>query len=93
MTELSVFEKKFWDLVLQKLVRNLASVKYQWLLLLYIPTIHGMFTIKPGTNDSWVSATVGFTLLGGGFITLALGRIIANTNLVDKSDTDFNTDK
>ena len=33
---ISIFEKTFWDLWLQKLFRNIASVKYQWLMLLYV---------------------------------------------------------
>ena len=40
---ISVFNKTFWDLWLQKMFRNLASVKYQWMLLIYLPVIWGMF--------------------------------------------------
>jgi len=89
----------FWKLWVQKLLRNLASMKFQWLLLLYIPTIYGMFQGKWLAN-TWVakiSPTLGLSFLGGGFVTLALGRIYAQTKLKDDSsdpiDKTLNTDK
>jgi hypothetical protein len=78
----------FWTLWFQKILRNIASVKYQWLLLLYIPVIWGMFNIPEGssTGEPWISASVGLTFLGGGFVTLATSRIIARTRLVESND-------
>jgi hypothetical protein len=84
--ELSVFNKTFWDLFLQKMLRNLASMKFQWLLLLYGPVVWGMFNLIPGTKIPWISATEGLSFLGGGFITLALGRIYAKTKLKENGD-------
>lgn len=83
--ELSVGNSTFWDLWAQKLLRNIASMKFQWLLLLYIPTIYGMFTNQPGTSPPtpWISATLGLGFLGGGFVTLATSRIIARTRLTN----------
>ena len=82
-TELSVYDRTFWDMWAQKLLRNVASMKFQWLLLLYIPTIIGMFNLMPNTTPPtpWISATLGLGFLGGGFVTLALGRIVAQTRL------------
>ncbi len=80
---ISVFDKTFWDLWLQKIFRNIASVKYQWMLLIYIPVIWGMFNIVPGTDKPWISDIAGLSFLGGGFITLATCRIIAKTKLTE----------
>jgi len=93
--KLSIFKSNFWDLWIQKLLRNVASMKFQWLLLLYIPTIWGMFNIQPGTTPPtpWISATVGLGFLGGGFITLATSRIIARTKLTNGTNGDMDTDK
>ncbi len=83
----------FWDLWLQKILRNVASVKYQWLLFLYIPVIYGMFNIRPGTTEPWISATLGLSFLGGGFITLATTRMVARTKLTEDNGSDLETDK
>jgi hypothetical protein len=92
--KLSVFEKTFWDFFLQKCFRNIASVKYQWMLFLYIPTIWGMFNLNPKTEEPWISATLGLGFLGGGFITLATSRIIAKTKLTEDDDIkSLDTDK
>ena len=91
--EISFFRKSFWDLWFQKIFRNFASMKFQWLTLLYIPTIWGMFHIPPGGKEPWVSASVGFTFLGGGFVTLAITRIIARTKLVEDSGDEDSLDR
>lgn len=92
--KISFFKANFWDLWLQKLFRNIASVKYQWLVILYVPVIYGMFTYKPGITppEPWISAALGLSFLGGGFITLALGRIVANSRLCEKPDDTLDTD-
>lgn len=81
--EPSVSNSSFWDLWAQKMLRNVASMKFQWLLFLYIPTIIGMFKLVEGVTPPtpYISATVGLGFLGGGFITLATSRIIARTAL------------
>jgi hypothetical protein len=93
--ELSVFNRTFWNLWLMKLFRNIASVKYQWLLFLYVPTIWGMFHLNEKTNAPWISAIEGLTFLGGGFITLATSRLVAQSSLVEDSESNniINTDK
>jgi len=90
--KISVFDRSFWDLWFQKMLRNIASIKFQWLLLLYVPVIYGMFHFKPGTSEPWISATLGLGFLGGGFITLATSRIIARTSLCNHEE-EFNTDR
>jgi hypothetical protein len=92
----SVPWKLFWPLWFQKNLRNIASIKYQWLVFLYVPIIWGMFHIPEGseTDTPWISATLGLGSLFGGFITLALGRIYARTKLTEESGKNFlDTDK
>lgn len=84
--DLTVKDFSFWDLWLQKCLRNFASAKYQWLFLLYVPTIWGMFHEGLTKGQPWISATLGLGFLGGGFITLALGRFLANTQLKENPD-------
>ncbi len=93
--KLSIFKSNFWDVWIQKLLRNVASVKFQWLLFLYIPTIWGMFHMQPEITPPtpWISASLGLTFLGGGFITLATSRIIARTKLTEDTNGELDTDK
>lgn len=92
--EISAFGKTFWDLFIMKIFRNIASVKYQWLLLLYIPTIWGMFNLNDKTGEPWVPAALGLGFLGGGFVTLATSRIITRTSLTESKDgSELDTDK
>lgn len=95
LERLTVFGASFWDIWIQKCFRNIASVKYQWLMLLYIPIIWGMFHTNVITQKPWISEVVGLGFLGGGFITLALGRIIAKTRLTEETENyqTLNTDK
>jgi len=91
--QISFFNKTFWDLWFQKIFRNFASVKYQWLTFLYIPTIWGMFHFPAGGKEPWISPTIGFAFLGGGFITLAITRIIARTQLNEDGDVESLMDR
>lgn len=86
--KISFFKANFWDLWLQKIFRNFASLKFQMLLLLYVPIIYGMFDGKWVGNvwTSKIGITAGLSFLGGGYITLALGRIYARTRLIDSTD-------
>lgn len=90
----SAYDGSFWDLWIQKLFRNFASMKFQLLMIVYVPVVYGMFHMRPGTEDPWISSELGLGFLGGGYIALAAGRIIANTSLMSrKEDSDLNTDK
>lgn len=101
--KITIFGTTFWDLWFQKMLRNIASVKYQWLLFLAVPTFWAMFF-----NGQWyvpadfskpefvpmLDHTIGYTFLGGGFITLATSRIIARTKLTEPTSDDvLDTDK
>jgi hypothetical protein len=92
---ISFFNMSFWDLWLQKLFRNFASVKYQWLMLLYVPIIWGMFNVIPDVKplQRWITPTLGLSFLGGGFITLALGRIYAKTSLKEIGEDNADRDR
>lgn len=92
--KLSIFKSNFWDLWTQKLLRNLASMKFQWLVILYIPVIWGMFNMNTAIEPAapWISAEIGLGFLGGGFITLATSRIIARTKLAENTG-ELDTDK
>lgn len=98
---LTIFGKSFWDLWFQKIFRNVASVKYQWLAALAIPTFWAMFSGEwyYPTNAApqfipMLSHTIGYSFLGGGFITLATARIVARTKLVEpKGEDELDTDK
>jgi hypothetical protein len=97
LRELSATNSSFWDLWTQKVFRNFASMKFQWLLLLYVPIVWGMFHVIPGTDPPqvWIPATTGCSFLGGGFVTLALGRIYAKTKLQESNgdNGELDTDK
>jgi asparagine N-glycosylation enzyme membrane subunit Stt3 len=84
--ELSIFNRTFWDLWFQKMLRNIASVKYQWMVFLYIPVIYGMFSEGLKSGEAWISPTLGLGFLGGGFITLATSRIITRTKLTEDTE-------
>jgi len=92
---LSIFKSNFWDVWLQKLLRNVASMKFQWLVILYVPVIWGMFHMNEAVKPlaPWISAELGLSFLGGGFITLATSRIIARTKLTEDTNSEFDTDK
>ena len=79
-----------------KVFRNFASVKYQILILLYVPTIYGIFDGK-WIETEWVSKIspkVGLGFLGAGYVTIALGRIYARTKLTENpTDKELDTDK
>ena len=77
--------KTFWPLFWQKVLRNFASMKYQWLLLLYAPIIYGMFSGR-WIDGKWVSkiGTIeGLSYLGGAFVTVLSIRIYAKTQLCE----------
>jgi len=79
---------KFWPLWLQKNLRNLSSMKYQWLILLYLPVIFGIFEGR-WVEDVWVSlipVEVGLGFLFGSFLTVFSIRIYAKTKLTEDSD-------
>jgi hypothetical protein len=93
MSELSFFKKNFWDLWLQKIFRNIASVKIQLLLIFLALVTYGMFNCPEGSEVPWISAKLGLGFLGGAFITLATTRIIARTKLTEPSNGELDAEK
>jgi enoyl-CoA hydratase/carnithine racemase len=88
--KLSIFGKDFWDLWVMKLLRNVASIKYQFLMAFFILVAYGMFSLGPD-GKPWISANSGLAFLGGAFLTLATARIISRTKLTENETLD--TDK
>ncbi|GAG26140.1 unnamed protein product [marine sediment metagenome] len=89
--EITVFGLSFLDLWIQKMFRNVASAKYQFMAAMFIIITYGMFNVNDHTHAPWISATLGLSFLGGGFITFATSRIYMNTKL--RENNDLNTDK
>ena len=89
--QLSIAGKTFWDLWIMKLLRNAASIKYQFMVAFFVLIAYGMFNTNTHTNLPWIPATAGLTFLGGGFLTLATARIISKTKLTE--DDTLDTDK
>lgn len=90
--KLSFFKFNFWDLWLQKIFRNIASSKYQFMWAIFIIVIYGMFNIDPSTKEPFISSMEGLSFLGGGFVTFSTTRLLINTKLVEKENKDFDTD-
>ena len=87
---LSIFKSKFWDLWCMKLLRNVASIKYQFMTAFFLLIVYGMFNISP-SGGPWIPAVAGLSFLGGGFIALSTARIISRTKLTENEELD--TDK
>jgi len=70
-------------------------MKFQLLIMLYIPTMYGIFKGQWNAAGEWmsiISPETGLAFLGGGYVTLALGRIYAQTRLKGQNDPDENLD-
>ena len=85
--QLSVFGKDFWDLWLMKHLRNIASIKYQFLIAFFVLIAYGMFNVGP-SGMPWISDGKGLGFLGGGFLALATTRINSKTKLTENNDMD-----
>ena len=83
---ISIFDKSFWDLWAQKMLRNIASVKYQFMIAFFYIVAHGMFVAKNSAGDPLIGVTEGLAFLSGGFITLATSRLIVRTSLFDEKN-------
>jgi hypothetical protein len=92
--ELSFFGKSFWDLWLQKMFRNFASVKFQFMVAFFWLIVYGMFVAKDSQGEPFISAVAGLAFLGGGFISLVTSRLAIRTSLFDQASEDgFDTDR
>lgn len=84
--DLSVFKIRFWDLWLQKLLRNLASVKVQLMISFYWFVVYGMFFAKDQHGDPIIGAIAGLSFLGGGFVSIATARLMVKSSLFEHED-------
>jgi len=91
--KLSIFDRSFWDIWIQKLLRNVASVKYQLLIMYSTIIIIGMFVEKTKTGEPFISAAAGLAFLCGGMITLISTRLVARTNLFPPKEDGMDTDR
>lgn len=92
--KITIFDRSFWDLWIQKLLRNFASIKYQFMVAFYWLVIYGMFIEKNADGTPFIGATAGLAFLGGGFITLVTSRIVVRTSLFPpKENGQIDTDQ
>ena len=91
--KVSLFNRSFWDLWVQKLFRNFASVKYQFMVAFFTVVIYGMFGAELSDGKPALSMVEGLAFLGGGFISLMTGRIAMRSSLVVPKDDGMDTDK
>lgn len=92
--KVTIFDRSFWDLFLQKMLRNIASVKYQFMVAFFWIICYGMFFVDKKDGTAFISSTAGLAFLGGGFITLATSRIVLRTSLFEPKGKDqLETDK
>lgn len=91
---ISILDRSFWDLWIQKLLRNVASIKYQFMLAFFALIVYGMFIEKTKDGEPFITATAGLAFLGGGFITLVTSRIAVRTSLFPpKENGNLDTDQ
>jgi len=92
--KLTIFGKSFWDMWVQKVLRNIASVKYQFMAAFFYLISHGMFVAKGTDGNFLISPTEGLAFLSAGFISLATSRIVMRTSLFEPRNSDeLDTDK
>lgn len=57
--EITIFGKSFWDLWFQKMLRNIASVKYQFMVAFFAIVTYGMLFAKNANGEFVISPTEG----------------------------------
>jgi len=87
-TIISVFNRSFWDLWIQKIFRNISSIKYQFMVAFFWLVSYGMFVEKNPDGTPFISATSGLAFLSGGFITLVTSKLLVRTSLFE-DDSDY----
>jgi len=83
--KVTIFNGSFWDLWIQKLLRNIASVKYQFMVAFFVIVVAGMFYVKVD-GSPLISPSLGLSFLAGGFVTLATARIYIRTRLTEEEN-------
>ena len=91
--KVTMWDRSFWDLWLQKIFRNFASVKYQFMIAFFTVIVYGMFFGENDKGAPLLSMVEGLAFMGGGFITLVTSRIAMRSSLFAPSDTGMDTDR
>lgn len=91
--KVSMWDRSFWDLWMQKILRNFASVKYQFMVAFFIVVIYGMFGAEAADGKPALSMVEGLAFMGGGFITLVTSRIAMRSSLFPPKDDGMDTDR
>ena len=91
--KVSMCDRSFWDLWGQKILRNFASVKYQFMIAFFSVVTYGMFWADKIDGKPMLGMTEGLAFLSGGFITLVTSRVVMRSSLFPPSDTGMDTDK
>ena len=90
---ITIYDRSFWDLWAQKLLRNTASIKYQFMVAFFWLVTYGMFFVKNADGAPFISATAGLAFLSGGFITLVTSRLVVRTSLFAPHEGNVDTDR
>lgn len=91
--KVSAFNRSFWDLWIQKIFRNFASIKYQFMVAFFWLIVYGMFFAKDADGDPYIGVAAGLGFLSGGFITLVTSRMLVRTSLFETKEHDIDTDR
>jgi len=89
---ISIYDKSFWDLWVQKIFRNLSSMKCQFLWAFFWTIIYGMFIGVDKTGNYFINPTLGLGFLSGGFITLVTARLAVRTSLFESPNDPLDSD-
>jgi hypothetical protein len=90
--KITIFDRSFWDLWIQKIFRNLASMKCQFLWAFFWTVIYGMYIGTDKTGVNYISPTLGLGFLSGGFITLVTAKLAVKTSLFESPSDPLDSD-
>jgi hypothetical protein len=91
-TVITIYDRSFWDLWIQKMFRNIGSMKCQFLWAFFWTVIYGMFIGKDSTGANYISPTLGLGFLSGGFITLVTAKLAVKTSLFESPSDPLDSD-
>lgn len=90
---ISIFDRSFWDLWVQKILRNFASMKCQFIWGIFWLVCYGMFHCKDKVGDFVISPTLGLGFLSGGFIALLGAKLAVKTSLFESPTDPLDSDQ
>lgn len=90
---ISIFDKSFWDLWIQKVLRNLSSMKCQLIWGIFWFIYYGMYHCKDRMGDFVISPTIGLSFLSGGFIAILGAKLVVKTSLFESSTDPLDSDR